>query len=117
MNNILIAKVIGVYVIVSGLFLILRGKTLPMLLKDFFEHKAVMFLSGAVLIFVGGVMALQSTGPLWLTIIGWLVLLKGALYILAPEFFMRLFPKKANLPFALIGVICIVIGLFLVGIL
>ncbi|OGN29927.1 MAG: hypothetical protein A3A33_01225 [Candidatus Yanofskybacteria bacterium RIFCSPLOWO2_01_FULL_49_25] len=117
MNNLLIAKVLGVYVIVSGLFLILRGKTLPMLLKDFFEHKAVMFLSGAVLIFVGGVVAFLPAEPRWITIVGWLILLKGVLYILAPELFMRLLPRKTNLPFALLGIISSIIGLFLTGIL
>ena len=35
------AKILGLYLVVSGLFMVFRGKTLPHMMKDFFEHPAV----------------------------------------------------------------------------
>ncbi len=49
--TILTAKILGVYLVVSGLFLLLRGKTIPHLLRDFFDHPAIVYLTGVILIF------------------------------------------------------------------
>ena len=48
--SLIAAKLLGTYLIISGLFLITRGKTVPHLLKDFFEHPAIVYLTGAFLI-------------------------------------------------------------------
>lgn len=89
MDTSIIIKALSIYLVVSGLFVLLRGKTLPLVLKDMIEHRAVMWLAGFLLIMVGGSLALGSNELLFVTVIGWLIVIKGALYILAPEFFTR----------------------------
>lgn len=42
--SLIVAKVLGLYLIISGFFLIFRGKTVTHLLEDFFGHPAVVYL-------------------------------------------------------------------------
>jgi uncharacterized membrane protein HdeD (DUF308 family) len=110
MDTTLLAKVLGVYVIVSGLFLVLRGKTVPMLLKDFFAHRAVMYLSGLILIIVGGLFVFGEVEQTWMKILGWLTLIKGAVYILMPEAFFSFAKRTSRSVLAVTGILCIAIG-------
>lgn len=112
------AKVLGTYLIVSGLFLIFRGKTVPHLLKDFFDHPAVVYLSGVVLIFLSSLLLLQNniwegTGRSLVTILTWLVLIKGLFYIFAPEALHRMVTKTVLASLNLYGLIAVVAGLAL----
>lgn len=108
-----IPSILGAYLLVSGIFLITKGKTLPTILRDFFDHKAVVFLAGAILIFLGGALAFDKMAETWIRILGSAILLKGAIYILAPEIFekMNFFKIKQNLFF--FGLIAIVAGIYL----
>ena len=116
--SLIAAKLLGTYLIISGLFLITRGKTVPHLLKDFFEHPAIVYLAGAFLIVLSSLFLIQNNvwDGTWRTIItafAWIVLLKGVAYILAPEALHKLVGKKLLEKVNLYGIIAIVIGLFL----
>jgi len=56
---VLTSKLLGVYLGVSGLFLIFKSKTVPHLLEDFFEHRAVTYLTGIILIFLSSMYLIQ----------------------------------------------------------
>ncbi|MFA6278665.1 MAG: hypothetical protein WCS97_00875 [Candidatus Paceibacterota bacterium] len=113
------AKILGVYLVVSGLFLIIRGKTIPRLLKDFFDHPAVVYLAGVILIFLSSLMLIQNnvwdgTWKTVITIFSWLVLLKGIAYILAPDSLHKFVNKKLlSMPFNVYGIIAVAAGIFL----
>ncbi|OYV25632.1 MAG: hypothetical protein B7W98_03745, partial [Parcubacteria group bacterium 20-58-5] len=84
--SLLIAKVLGVYLVVAGLFLIFKGKTVPQLIKDLFDHPAIVYLLGVGMVVVSTLLLFKSN--IWdgtwraiITIILWLVLAKGLLYI------------------------------------
>lgn len=118
MDPILFAKVIGVYLVVSGLFLMFRGKTVPHLLKDFFGHPAIVYLTGAILIFLSTVYLLQhnvwdGTWRVIVTLIAWAMLAKGVLYILIPEALQNMVSKKFLGAVSLYGLIAIVAGVYL----
>ena len=112
------AKVLGTYLVVSGLFLIFRGKTVPHLLKDFFEHPAIVYLAGVILIFLSSLYLIQSN--IWdgtwrtiITIIAWATLVKGVAYILFPDALHRMVTKKLLDSVNVYGLIAIVAGLAL----
>ncbi len=118
--SLIAAKILGTYFIISGLFLLLRGKTVPHLLKDFFDHPAIMYLTGAILIFLSSLMLLQ--GNIWdsswrtvITIFTWLVFVKGAAYILAPELLRSLVSRKLLKAVNLFGLITLVVGVSLLS--
>jgi uncharacterized protein YjeT (DUF2065 family) len=116
--SLVVAKVLGVYFIISSLFLMFRGKTVPHLLKDFFDHPAIVYLTGAILIFLSTVFLIQSnvwdgTWRTLITIIMWATFLKGVGYILAPEALRRMVTKKTLGSLNLYGLIALVGGVFL----
>jgi len=112
------AKVLGVYLIVSGLFLIFRGKTVAQLIRDLFDHPAVVYLAGALLIFLSSLFLIQfnvwdGTWRTLVTVLMWAIFAKGVLYILAPEMLHRLVTKKMMESLNLYGLIALVAGVYL----
>ena len=112
------AKILGTYLIISGLFLIFRGKTVPGLLKDFFGHPAVVYLTGIILIFLSSLLLIQNN--VWdgswrtvITIFAWLVMVKGIAYIFIPETLQKMVTKKILGMLNFYGLIAIVAGLSL----
>ena len=120
--SILAAQIVGVYLVISGLFLIFRGKTVPNLLKDFFGHPAIVYLTGAILVFLSTLLILQNnvwdgTWRTVITVFSWLVFLKGVMYILIPDTLHKMVSKKILPTLNLFGLVAIVIGvsLFYIG--
>lgn len=114
----LVAKLLGIYLVLSGLFLLLKGKTVPHLLKDFFNHPAIMYLTGAILVFLSAMYLLQynTWDGAWgtpVTILVWLVLIKGVTYIFAPQVLSEMAIKQSKKLFGAYGVIAILVGLWL----
>lgn len=112
-------KILAVYLVVSGLFLILRGKSVPLLLKDFFAHPATVYLTGIILIFLSTMYLIQynvwdgTTVEVVVTIFAWLVLIKGIGYIFFPKMLSEVAIKKSKQMFSAYGFVSIVIGLYL----
>ncbi|KKS03922.1 MAG: hypothetical protein UU58_C0013G0009 [Candidatus Nomurabacteria bacterium GW2011_GWA2_41_25] len=116
--TILVAKILGIYLVVSGLFLILKGKTVPHLLKDFFDHPAIVYLTGVILIFLSSTYLIQYNvwDGTWKTVVTffvWLVMLKGLAYIFAPQMLNEIAVKKFRNTFGIYGLAAVIIGLYL----
>ncbi|MDP2651994.1 MAG: hypothetical protein Q8O94_02570 [bacterium] len=116
--SLLAAKILGTYLVISGLFLLFRGKTVPTLLRDFFDHPAVVYLTGVILIFLSGIFLIQNnvwdgTWRTLITLFAWLVLIKGVAYIFVPESLHKIVNKKVLDSLNIYGLIAIVAGLFL----
>jgi hypothetical protein len=114
---ILVAKILGIYLVVSGLFLLIKGKTIPNLLKDFFDHPATVFLTGVILIFLSSMYLIQyniwnGTSQALVTLFVWLIMLKGLLYIFFPQMLNEIAVKKFRRSFAIYGLVAIIIGLY-----
>ena len=116
--SLIATKILGLYLVVSGLFMVFRGKTLPHMMKDFFDHPAVLYLAGVILIFLSSLFLLQ--GNIWdgtwrtvITIVAWATLIKGIVYILAPDMLRKMVTKKLMDTVSLYGVIAIVAGVYL----
>lgn len=117
-TSLITLKILSVYLIISGFFLIFRRKDVPHLLKDFFDHPAIMYLTGIILIFLSSMYLIQyniwdGTWKTLLTIFAWLVGLKGVAYIFAPKLLSELAIRKSKRFFATYGVIAIVVGVYL----
>lgn len=114
-----IAKVFAIYLIVSGVALVFRRKTLVLMLKDFSEHPAIVWLAAVVLIFLGGFMVVshnvwQGTLPTWVTVLAWAVLAKGVAYMVIPDQMLGLVKKfKTNGWLMPVGILVIVLGFWL----
>jgi len=116
--SLVVAKVLGIYLVVSGLFLIFRGKSVPHMLKDFFGHPAIVYLAGVILIFLSTLYLVENN--IWdgtwrsvVTVFVWAILLKGLAYIFAPGMIERLVTKKMLDTVSTYGVVAIVAGVSL----
>lgn len=117
-TSLVVAKILGIYLVVSGLFFLFRGKTVPQLLKDFFDHPAIMYLTGAILIFLSVLFLLANN--IWdgtwrtiITLVAWAVLFKGIAYILAPDVLHKMVSKKVLDMVPVYGVVAIIAGISL----
>ena len=116
--TILIAKVLGIYMMTSGLLLMLKKKSLIILLKDFYEHPALVYLTSTILIFLSSLYLLQysiwdGTYRVIVTIFVWLVMIKGLCYIFIPETLNKIPVNKYKRYFVLYGFVAIVVGIYL----
>ncbi len=112
------AKILGIYLVVGGLMAIFRGKTLPHMLKDFFGHPAVVYLTGVILVFLSSLLLIQNN--IWdgswrtiVTVVTWLVLIKGLSYIFFPEMMQKMVTKKLLDSVSLYGLIAVIVGVYL----
>lgn len=112
MDTVIVLKALSVYMVVTGALLMFRGKTLPLVLKDFVEHRAMMWLAGLVLILMGSPLVFAADQTLLVTVLGWLILLKGITYILFPEMISRSVVKMSRTLLAVLGVVVIAFGVF-----
>lgn len=109
------AKILGLYLVVSGLFLLLRGKTVPHLLKDFFGHPAIIYLTGVILIFLSALFLMEHNiwDGTWRTIVtlfAWAAFLKGVGYIFFPEALHQMVTKKILGMTGVYGIIAVAAG-------
>lgn len=111
-------KILAIYMVVSGLFLVLRGKSVPLILKDFFGHPATVYLTGIVLIFLSTMYLIQyniwnGTWKTIPTVFAWLVLAKGIAYVFFPKMLNEMAIKKSRQMFTLYGFASVAVGLYL----
>jgi len=116
--TILVAKILAIYLVVSGLFLIIRGKTVVGLMRDFFDHPSVSYLTGIILIFLSSMYLLQfsiwsSTLHVIVSIFVWLVLIKGLTYIFIPRILDKIAVRRFRKAFAFYGVIAVLVGVYI----
>ncbi len=118
--TILTAKILAVYLVVSGLFLLIKGKTVPHMIKDFFDHPAATYLSGIILVFLSSMYLIQyniwdGTWKTIVTVVVWLVAIKGLLYIFTPQTIER-FARKSRGFFGAYGIVAIAVGIYIFSI-
>lgn len=117
-TTILVAKVLGIYLVVAGLFLIVKGKTLPHMLRDFFDHPAVCYLTGIILIFLSSMYLIQyniwdGTWKTAITVFVWLIMIKGLAYVFVPQTLNEITVKKFRGMFVIYGLIAILVGIYM----
>ena len=114
----IVAKLLGTYLVVSGLFLIMRGKTVPHLLKDFFGHPAIVYLTGLILVILSALLIIENNvwNGSWYSVISvfaWLVLLKGLGYIFFPEALQKMARRRLAGSLSLFGLVTAIVGVYI----
>ena len=119
-NSILIAKFIGHYIMVIGIGLLFNSKAFQKIMEDFFKNAALVYVTGLIT-FVAG-LAIVLSHNLWvldwrliITLLGWNVLIKGALLTISPDTSAKMaaFFAKNNKLVIIPWIIMLVIGIFL----
>lgn len=118
-TTILIAQILGVYFLVSGVFVVTHKKTFGLFMKDFFKNRVLLYVVGAFLVVGGATIIYTSPEPMdWLgwfvKIMGWAILIKGALYVLSPETLHRMVKPWTRSTLMLMGLAVAAVGAYLV---
>jgi uncharacterized membrane protein len=89
-NSLLLAKFIGLYIILIGTGLLLNQKTFRQIMEDFPKNHSLVFVTG-LLTFVAG-LSIVLFHNIWvkdwrviITLFGWIAVIKGAWLVLLPE--------------------------------
>ena len=97
--SIFLAKVMGIYMIIICLSLLVNQKYYQGMVKDFSKNPLLMVFGGFISLIIGLLIVLShnvwSGWQIIITIIGWLAIVKGILYLLLPDFANDL-AKKFN---------------------
>jgi uncharacterized membrane protein len=119
-SSILLARLIGPYIIVIGVSLIFNQKIFRKIMEDFPKNPSLVFITG-ILTFVAG-LATVLFHNIWvadwrviITIFGWLALIKGLLLVLLPGTLLKttkLYSDNLKLVLVPWGIM-ILIGIFL----
>lgn len=118
--TIFLAKLIGWYFVILGLFLVVRRQTLKTAITDLISDSALMMLIASVTLILGLLLVLSHNvwvmgWPVIVTIIAWLVLLGGLLRLFAPEVGIKIAKGWLKNPTYVIvaALIYILVGLYL----
>lgn len=114
-----LAKVIGLYLIITCGAMLVRRKRLMVIVEQFIENSAMTLLSGIMSLILGLLMVVSHN--VWvfnwrilITLIGWLTLIKGIAWLYFPSA-MRQYAERMveNKTYMATLVVSLVIGFFL----
>lgn len=119
-TSIFLAKVIGLSGAISTLAIIIRYRAFTEMEDQASKNPIILYLSGFTFIILGSL--LVSSHQVWIrdwrvviTVIGWLLLIKGVLRIFFPELVIKLLAKKKNSRnFMIAEILVLLVSLYLV---
>jgi len=123
--SLFLAQLFGVYFVIQGLFVFLRRDKIESYVRSFFESKneALLLVTGIITIIMGLILVLlhnvwEGTYEVLITVIAWIVLIKGALYLFFPDGMQKIGKNilKNKSLITVAAVAALIIGLYLVNI-
>lgn len=118
--SILLAKFLGVYLVLLGILLIFRQKNIIEIVNDTMKSSSLLFMSAILTLLLGILLILLHN--LWVadwrvlvTILAWMIFIKGIIRLYFPEFVRSKIKKiKGKKIIFITGWVSLVLGLFLV---
>lgn len=100
-HSILLAKVLGLYLLVMGIAMLLKAGSIKVLIHDVVSSPPLVFISGAITLLIGILIIThynlwQMNWFLAITVLGWLCILRGILCIFFPIAAVHLMKKFLN---------------------
>lgn len=88
--SLFLAKVSGVYLIILSLAMLIHAENFISIVSGIFHNAAIQFVLGLNLLLIGLMMVIShniwdSSWVVVVTILSWLILLKGLMYIVFPK--------------------------------
>ena len=119
--SLLLAQVMGIYLVLEGLVVLTRKKFVLNIVNDISQHKAMMFVTGAMVTILGLLVVLnynvwEASWRVIPTVIGWAMVVKGALLFFVPNVMLgkaKKFAKNRNAA-VLVGIVAVAVGAYLI---
>jgi uncharacterized membrane protein HdeD (DUF308 family) len=119
MNTIIISQVLGIFFAIMGISMVVNSKSVNAAVSVSVENKGILWLWGLLALLTGSIVVVfnnewTSGLPLFVTILGWLALIKGAFILFFPNAAALLYRKlNKNGVLVFCGVIALIVGLIL----
>ncbi len=121
-RTLFLSRLLGLYCIVMALSMFLRGQTMVDTVTSMLGNASLMLFLGIVIVLAGLAMVLThniwsgSTLTVLVTLVGWIALIKGALFLIVPPgsssaFFLNGFHYQQL--FYVYAAIALIVGLYL----
>lgn len=117
-TSIFLAKVMGLYLIIVYVSVLINKKLMSTLIKDIAKNTAFIVFGGAFALIIGLLVVL--THNIWevswvglVTLLGWVVLIKGVLLVLMPKKAPKWGLNISDTVITTSAVIMLIIGVFL----
>ena len=117
--SIILAHIFGICFIVLGLSMVLNKSWTAIVVEEMANNQSVLWLAGLVTITMGSIIVVLNNSwifglPLFMSILGWLTLLKGAIILIFPGSSISYYRKinKGNI-FVWGGVFVFILGLIM----
>ena len=118
--SLFLAQVFGIYLIVAGVSLVLKYRAWCQIADDFIENTSLMHIVGMFVFIMGLLLILshnvwESSWRVVITILSWLVFLKGMAFFLLPHNTLTRFVRLINNKnwYIVVGTINIIFGIYL----
>lgn len=119
--SVLLAQLLGIYLLIAGVAVLVRRKELSKLTNQFVHDEAHLLVYGAVAVIIGLLLVLSHNvweEGLWrtvITLVGWVILLKGGTAMLFPSLFKKVAKSLSNTGwYTFGGAVALVVGAYLV---
>ncbi|MCH7529605.1 hypothetical protein IIB50_00610 [Patescibacteria group bacterium] len=117
-----LAQLFGLYFIIMGSALLIKRKTLVFVINDLFKYSGFVFFTGIIILIMGLLLVLSHNvwepGLAWIiTLLAWVTLVKGMLYIFLPQAVLAKIGKRfsKNGWYPLAGIIAIAMGIYFIS--
>jgi hypothetical protein len=116
--SIFLAKVIGLYLIISSIAIFVNANKFHTMLNEVITSPANVFMAGIVTLIIGILLVVSHNvwlahWPVVITIIAWLIFISGIIRLIFPGFVFDLFKKMNDRACYIIAAIALLVGLYL----
>lgn len=119
-NSIYLARVIGLSLSILSLALLINAKHITSVITMLFQNDALQFILGILILIIGSLLVVshniwKSSWVVIITILSWLILIKGSIYLIFPGWVPAILQHYSYSTCAVFigGIIDLLIGLYL----
>ncbi len=120
--EIFLAKLFGIYFLIVGIVITIRRKAVMPTIRELAANRSLLLVLGAVEVIAGLAIALYYPTISWsvegiLSLIGYMMVIEGILYLAAPARFVQKFIAAFNRPkwYLAGGLLSVIVGIYLAG--
>lgn len=118
--SLFLAKALSLYLLILSIPMIFHAENFTSIISGIFHNAAIQFVLGLNILIIGILLVIshnhwEASWIVVITILGWMSLLKGTLYVAFPKCSNAMLQKVINLKIWVrsSGVICCILGAFL----
>jgi hypothetical protein len=120
-SSLYLAQVMGLYLVLTGLIIMMRQKLFMAVVKEYVEHKALRTVVPIIQLLAGLALVVAHNVWTWdyrliITMAGYLMIVESVLYLLIPEKTLKktVMAFNTDVVYKAGGAVCILLGLYLV---